>query len=146
MLAEWLIQYLSRLASSGLPRQPYIQLAASKTLQMTSEALPERSEFYRAMSMHSPMFWNACMAGSSENSIRNRAANIVIASHRRRRCDAANRIGGLDAMAMLRCRIDDHRSRPVDLAGAVSVDIRANPLVVTLRRLDRLGAEGHSLW
>ena len=75
-----------------------------------------------------------------------RAANIVIASHRRRRCDAANRIGGLDAMAMLRCRIDGHRSRPVDLAGAVSVDIRANPLVATLRRLDRLGAEGHSLW
>ena len=83
---------------------------------------------------------------SFHNIILNRAANIVIASHRRRRCDAANRIGGLDAMAMLRCRIDDHRSRPVDLAGAVSVDIRANPLVVTLRRLDRLGAEGHSLW
>jgi hypothetical protein len=39
-----------------------------------------------------------------------------------------------------------HRSRPVDLAGAVLVDIRANPLVVTLRRLDRLDAEGHSLW
>jgi hypothetical protein len=35
-----------------------------------------------------------------------RAANIVIAPRRRRRYDAANRIGGLDAMAMVRWRVD----------------------------------------
>jgi len=35
-----------------------------------------------------------------------RAANIVIVPHCRRRCDAANRIGGLDAMAVVHRRID----------------------------------------
>jgi len=36
----------------------------------------------------------------------NQRCHIVIVPHRRRRCDAANCIGGLDAMAMVRCRID----------------------------------------